>query len=877
MFTDSRHFTRPLLLAGIAAPALLTAMPALAQGSAQDSEDSASPQATETAQGEDNVILVTGSIRDALNNATEAKRRAINVVDVATADSVGRFPDINTADALSRLPGVAVQLDQGQARYIQVRGAPNRWTSVSIDGLPQTGTDEGGGERAYRFDAVPAVLLQALVVNKTLTPDITAEAITALVDLQTFSPLDDGGEGFAATGDLGYGLMSLGEGEQRSASLRLSWTNDKIGIALGGSHYRRDQITDNREANYDDTGAPLDIDIRNYEIQRENNGLFGSFEVRASEDLKLYARGFYTEFTDRELRNAYEIELADSGAVGTRGALTGSLDNVSITTNYNDGRYVNQNTILATGFDYDNADGLKVSGQLGYTKTENTTDLPLVQSTIQGISVDYDRTSDPRFPEVDLFRTVTTDTGGFARGEQLNAIPINEQVAPFTILIPIVQGVVSDAYSGRLDFARDFGEQFTLAAGLYATKRDIVGNNIGIGGIIPLAATGFDPNAFTTSRPWDTQFPLGVDIAYVDNIALNADLQSRLASAGIDADDFVLPTSFYDQEERIYAGYVSGQYEDGPLLVTAGLRLEQYEIDNSGTVLVAGGAEALATSQDFFDVFPSVNLRYEASDNLVLRLGGQRGVSRPAYAAIRVGASISDTGATISGGNPFLTPEYTWGLDASAEYYFSSNGIASVGVFNRWVEDVLYQSQQVVGSDLYNSGGIDRSGYLLGSTFNGESGNLYGVEFNVQTQFDFLPGALAGLGVQGNLTLLGGDFEAFDPATGQLETFDFQGLSDTVFNASIFYEYAGISARIAYQQRSEFLDTIGGLGAGEFRDGFGNLDVTLRYALTENLTLFADLANLTDETYVAFQGTPETPSEVERIGERYLFGLRFNF
>ena len=82
---------------------------------------------------------------------------------------------------------------------------------------------------------------------------------------------------------------------------------------------------------------------------------------------------------------------------------------------------------------------------------------------------------------------------------------------------------------------------------------------------------------------------------------------------------------------------------------------------------------------------------------------------------------------------------------------------------------------------------------------------------------------------------------------------------------------------MAYQKRTGFLDTIGGLGAGEFREGFENLDVTARYALTDNITLFADLANLTDETYVAFEGTPATPSEVEQIGSRYLFGVRFNF
>ncbi|MEQ5787424.1 TonB-dependent receptor [Erythrobacter sp. NFXS35] len=854
---------RVACLAGAALSVLACAFPAAAQNAAAEQD----------AAEDGSVIVVTGSIRGSLENATETKRAALNVVDVATADSVGRFPDENIAAALARLPGVAVQLDQGQARYIQVRGAPNRWTSVAIDGLPQTGTDEGGGERAYRFDAVPAVLLQQLVVNKSLTPDITAEAITALVDLQTYSPLDDGKLGFSVTGDAGYGFMDLGEGQQRSGSLRLSWTNDRIGIAVGGSHYLRDQVTDNREAGYDANGIPIDIDIRNYELRRENNGLFGAFEVRASDDLKLFVNGIYTEFVDREERNAYEIELADSGARGTRGLLSGSLDNVSITTNYNDGLYVNENIITSAGFDYDTPEG-GVKGIVGYTRTENTTDLPLIQSSIRGISVDYDRSADPRFPVVDLFRTINTG-GVFSRGEPLGEIPITEQSVPRTILIPIVQGVVSDAWSGRLDAWKQL-DDLKISAGLYATKRDITGNNIGIGGIVPLAATGFNPNDYATDRAWNTQFPLGVGINYLDTRAMNRDLQSALATAGIDPANFVLPTSFYDQQERIYAGYAMAQWDAGPLQLVAGLRAEQYEIDNAGTVLFGGTAAPLAVSQDFFDLFPSVNIRYEASDNIVLRLGGQRGVSRPAYAAIRVGASISDTAATIGGGNPFLTPEYTWGADATIEYYFASNGIASISGFHRWVEDVLYQSQQLVGSDLYDTDGIDRSNYLLGSTFNGEQGTLYGVEFNVETQFDFLPGALAGLGVQGNLTLLGGDFEARN-AAGDLETFGFQGLSDTVLNASVFYEYAGLSLRVAYQKRSEFLDTIGGLGAGEFRDGFENLDVTARYALTPNITLFADLANLTDETYVAFEGTPATPSEVERIGERYLFGVRFNF
>ena len=74
------------------------------------------------------------------------------------------------------------------------------------------------------------------------------------------------------------------------------------------------------------------------------------------------------------------------------------------------------------------------------------------------------------------------------------------------------------------------------------------------------------------------------------------------------------------------------------------------------------------------------------------------------------------------------------------EYYLPGNGLISVAAFHRWVDNVFYQNAQVVGSTVFNSGGVDRSGYLLTSTFNGQNGRLYGVELSYQQQFTFLPG-----------------------------------------------------------------------------------------------------------------------------------------
>ncbi|MEY4721418.1 MAG: hypothetical protein RIQ46_1143, partial [Pseudomonadota bacterium] len=305
-FRHRRLAARAFLFASAAAAAFAPALAHAEEAAADDSE-----------------IVVTGSIVESQAASVEAKREALNLVDVAAADSVGRFPDQNSAAALSRLPAVAVQRDQGQERYIQLRGAPNRWTSVMIDGVPMIGVDEGGDTRAFRFDAIPAVILSSMVINKSLTPALQADAIVASVDLRTYSPLER--KGLHVSGDLGYGVMNQGKGEQRQGSLRLSWANDVFGVVIGGSHYRRKQLTDNREVGlYDEPSSPTDttfgpteIDIRQYQIERWSNGLFGGVEFAPEDGKRLYAKAIFTEFNDDERRNQYELRL-DRAAAGFR-------------------------------------------------------------------------------------------------------------------------------------------------------------------------------------------------------------------------------------------------------------------------------------------------------------------------------------------------------------------------------------------------------------------------------------------------------------------------------------------------------------------------------------------------------------------------------
>lgn len=882
------RLARRMLLCSVAGFGMTAANPAWA-------EDTVTEAVAAEEEGE--AIIVMGAILSQQETSLDAKRAAPNLADIAAADAVGRFPDQNSAAALSRLPAVAVQRDQGQERYIQVRGAPNRWTSVSIDGVPLSGVDEGGDSRAFRFDAVPAVLLSQMTVNKSLTADQQADAIVATIDLKTWSPLDN--DGFSIAGDIGYGVMDQGGGEQRQGSLRASWSNGTIGVVLGGSHYRRVQTTDNREVGlYDEpanaadtTFGPTEFDIRQYRLERWSNGLFGGIELAATPELRLFVKGIFTEFNDDEQRNQYELRL-DRATGGFRNHTAGDLANVPMRGSFNFGEYRNKNFIGTVGADFEGDSGWNAALRLNYTRTDNDTYLPLAQASTSGLnnpSLTYDRT-DPRFPVVTLYNTVAGATAGtFVRGTTQIGAPQALLNSAGTIVIDARQETLADAYTAKLDVSRDFGTGLTVAAGAFYSDREIAGNNFSFVNVAAIGALAagvgqpFDVNSYVTSEPWKTQFPLGTTFTYIDNVRMRADIDSllvKLATAGqFDPAKSVPVTDRYAQDEKLAAAYVSGTLETGALTVTGGLRVENYKIDNAGTVVIAGVASPLVIRQDYTDLFPSLNLRLEASDDIVLRLSGQRGIARPAYGQIRVGASINDTASpgTIGGGNPGLLPEYTWGADAAFEYYLPGNGIIAVSAFYRLVDNVFYQNQQAVGSNVFDTAGKDRSGYLLTSTFNGENGKLYGLEFNVQKQFTFLPAPFDGLGAQGNISFLGGSFDT-QMVNGKQQTgVAFQGLSDTIANASVYYEKHGFSARVSYQWRSDWLDTLGGFGSGEYRKGYENLDLSLRYAVTDNFTLFADLANLTDEIYLAYEGDESRPTEVEQIGERYMFGLRFQF
>ena len=152
------------------------------------------------------VVVQAKSIKASQLAAIEAKRIADNVADVISADGIGRFPDQNLADALGRLPGLAIERDQGQARYIAFRGAPKRYTTTAFDGIDIPGVENG---RIPRFDSYPAVITSQVVANKAITADMPGESISGYINVKTFKPSDIDGWSFSV--EYGMGEQDLGD------------------------------------------------------------------------------------------------------------------------------------------------------------------------------------------------------------------------------------------------------------------------------------------------------------------------------------------------------------------------------------------------------------------------------------------------------------------------------------------------------------------------------------------------------------------------------------------------------------------------------------------------------------------------------------------
>ncbi|HEX5689316.1 MAG TPA: TonB-dependent receptor plug domain-containing protein, partial [Roseiflexaceae bacterium] len=149
---------------------------------AQDADTA--PQVAEEVEGEQ--IIVSG-IRAAIETSLQAKREAPGIVEVISAEDIGKLPDLSIADSLARLPGVTAQRVRGRSQQISIRGLGPDFSLALLNGREVV---SAGNNRGIEFDQFPSELIGQGVVYKTPNAALAATGIAGAVDLRTIRPLD---------------------------------------------------------------------------------------------------------------------------------------------------------------------------------------------------------------------------------------------------------------------------------------------------------------------------------------------------------------------------------------------------------------------------------------------------------------------------------------------------------------------------------------------------------------------------------------------------------------------------------------------------------------------------------------------------------------
>ncbi|MBH1999218.1 MAG: TonB-dependent receptor [Sphingomonadaceae bacterium] len=880
------------------------------------------------AEGEGDSIVVTGTrpIAESEAAALEIQKNSDSLVTVAASDSVGRLPDQNIAQAASRLPGISVERDQGQARYINLRGAPKTWTTLSFDGINVV-SPEG---RDARFDSIPSAIAGKIIVSKAVTPDMPGETVAGNVNVVTRSAFDY--SGFHVAGKGGLGFAELGDRKEYEGSLlvsnRFNTGIGEIGVLLSGSYYERNMVTDNFEVDREQVARDArpgnatrfwahEVENKLYRLTRKNWSVSGRVDWKPDEQNLISLRSIYTIFSDDEARDNYRFDLDDRESDLSNSSAACTTNTVNTTSNYADicsGNTPEKGTVYGVDIrqrstlrafrqsvftntlagDHEFADGWKLSWVGNYTESkddrsvtgEATWDSPSTRSLRPTVSYDF---TNPNISRLTLYRTVQqSNPTAYIAGPQVTAIDsFTKPLSGFTVLDAVD---TTKAYTGRLVLAREL-DNATLKAGVQYDRRTKIADEQQITLNATQAATIMptDYNQFSTDKKFLGNIQTGYDFRYFDIDKMRA--ASKAAQAAF---AFAPNTgNNYDVREEIFAGFVMGtvRYDWGS--VVGGVRVEHIKNQGSAVGTVNGVAGVVTAEASQTLAFPSLHINYNVDDTKKLRLSFNSGAARADYDQLRPNVVVNDSNEVISGGNPSIKPERAYGVDAYFEWYLRPQGYLMIGTFYKKIEDVLYTSSRTFGSAVLNSNGVDRSGYMFSGLVNGGSGRIYGLEAAAQLQLEpwtdslGLPEFLGGFGVSANVTLNNSKVDIGG------RSMSLPGTSDFVYNIGGYYEKYGLSLRLQYQNRGKWLDTVGTLGdAGDtYWASDDELDFSARYAITKNFEIYFDASNLLNNpgrrfadpaSLLTAAGIPtksitNQTMEWERFGRRFTGGFRFNF
>jgi TonB-dependent receptor len=886
----------------------------------------------------DNVIVTAERVSGEAE-AINIERMSDNIVQVLPERVITSLPNTNIADAVGRAPSVSLERDEGEGKYVQIRGTEPRFTNVTINGVNTPSVE--GAVRNIKLDAVPADLVERIEVFKTLSADQDADGIGGTVNLVTRSA----GEKATYTlgGTSGYNPLQNGfwRGGFNGIAGKRFGKQKKLGLLLSGTFDRTNRGIDDMEpaetvgadpATGKNIAYTNTVDYRSYDYYRTRYGFSVGVDYTLKPGSSLYVKALDSDFHDFGDTRVYTpsagntIKAVNGNSITFDNALdcqavNQAADNPATggTPNANPcspGNYVYRHYIrrpdqailsILAGARHDLGSNL-FTYEVAGSRSHNIGGQDFPTTNFAAPSASYDASGNlqpgptPGDTAVDISNRLRPR---FVAQDGSNLYDATQYTVTKTEF-PIYHATQVN-FQGAASWSRRYSVGSHLSVfemGLkirdsHSTQNEN-DNFYNATGSSPFALSSV-LSTYTNPTYYDKSFAIN-GLAYGPTSSYSQIQQAILSNLGT---QFTLDpaaslrkslSAFYDANERIYAGYLQDAISIGKFRFQAGVRFDaakehfttnQLDVTDPTNPVVT----PLRQNADYFNALPSVQVQYQLQANTQLRLNYSQGISRPNIGDL-VPSTVVDPNTsprgTVSVGNSNLKPTKAHNYDVLIEHYFRPLGILQAGFFYKQLNDPIYATTTIIGA------GQPNAGFFFNQSINGPNARITGFEAAWEQRFSFLPGALNGFGVAANYSYTNSQATFPTGFSGsRIDHPSLQRQAPNNWNAGLTYDKSRFSMRFAVSHNDASIFQYAYVHSASTPDNdpfFGlkgpagdiylyahtQFDIQGSYRLAKGFSVQVSGLNLSNEVFGFYQGSKIYPIQREYYKPTVSFGIRWS-
>jgi iron complex outermembrane receptor protein len=877
---------------------MISAMPAFAQDAAP--APAAAASAAPKAPQQLDTVIVTG-IRGSLQQSINQKRNSDTLVEVITAEDIGKMPDKNVADSLQRVPGVNVATAGGteggfgENDRVNLRGAPHALTLTTLNGHTISSGDWysaniSSGGRSVSYSLFPSELIGRVQIYKSAQAKLVEGGAAGSVDIETRKPLDFKQQ-LTTMANVGAVYTEANKKTDPQLSGLVNWKNNEgnLGVLVQAFDEKRNLRRMGQEFLWWDKvatwfapewiAAHPEVEGKNislltgstlFEQVRHRQGGLLDVQVKVSNDLTLDLSGFYSKLKADNINANFMLapyqNLSNNwsnvgGANPSSYTITGDTitsltfpstcpvadctkmgssvqDVISRPGSYSDSKYINLDATFRA------SDKLSFNGKLGTTRgTGHAQDYGYeVWNAYSGSSLVLHGLDSPATVTIDNSGTFSPRTGAdfFGGWASRTTAKDKEDYAQ-----------IDGTYKTSLDTVPVLNFGFRTAT--HSRNLESLQGTVAAGA----GTLANVPNGLT-------HFPAPP----LPNLLANA---WTLTSGSVNAwgDKFITFDKHgyqaeFQLKEEANAAYAQAEFSTDLVRGNFGLRV----VDTKERVTNSSSNDVwtpVTVENHYLDFLPSANFAVDLSKQLVGRFAVSRTMARPDFGQL-AGLNLLDIQRTGSGGNPNLKPIRSNNVDLTLEWYFAPKSLLSAGVYAMMMDS--YVTFGSFDATFYNNAVKAPTVYHMSAATN-TTAELKGLELA------YVQDLGNGFGVNANYTYASGKETGKAPGSACANTgnCDMVGTSRDTYNLGAFFENDKFSARVAYNYRSKYLNGLD-RNSAIYQTGVGTLSASLVYNLTKNLAISLEGKDLNDPVLKSYATTPDQPRAFYKNGRQFFFALR---